>query len=179
MAFVQVGDKSFRLYLSKETIQNRITELGKQIENDHSGLNPLFIGILNGSFIFAADLLRSISVPAEISFVKLTSYSGTSSTGNVATAIGLKEDLQDRHVIIVEDIIDTGKTLHTFLPGLLELKPASLKLACLLSKPDALQHDINIDYTGFSIPDNFVVGYGLDYNGYGRNLPDIYTLADQ
>lgn len=178
MSLMQIGDKVFKPYISGEAIQKRITELGKEIDKDYEGLNPLFIGILNGSFIFAADLFRSLSIPAEISFVKLASYKGTSSTGNVITAIGLEENLANRHVIIIEDIIDTGKTLSAFLPELLQRQPASLKIACFLSKPDALQYDVKSDYTGFVIPNNFVVGYGLDYDGQGRNLPDLYTLAD-
>jgi hypoxanthine phosphoribosyltransferase len=177
MSLIQVGDKVFKSYISSDAIQKRIIELGKEIDKDFNSLNPLFIGILNGAFIFAADLFRAISIPAEISFVKLASYKGTSSTGNIITAIGLEENLSNRHVIIVEDIIDTGKTLYAFLPELLQRQPASLKIACFLSKPDALQYDIRVDYTGFAIPNNFVVGYGLDYGGQGRNLPDVYTLT--
>jgi hypoxanthine phosphoribosyltransferase len=177
MLLIQVGDKLFEPYISREAIQKRVTELGKEMDKDYAGLNPLFIGILNGAFIFAADIFRAISIPAEISFVKLASYKGTSSTGNIITAIGLEENLLNRHVVIVEDIIDTGKTLSAFLPELLQRQPASLKIACFLSKPDALQHDIKADYTGFAIPNNFVVGYGLDYDGQGRNLPDVYTLT--
>jgi hypoxanthine phosphoribosyltransferase len=179
MSLVQIHDKQFAPYISKEAIQKRIAEMAKEIEADYKGLNPLFICVLNGAFIFAADLYRAISIPAEISFVKLSSYEGMVSTGTVVTAIGINGQIHGRHVILLEDIIDTGKTLDAFIPQLLEQKPASLKLACLLSKPDALQYDVTTDYTGFVIPDYFVVGYGLDYNGLGRNLPDIYTLADQ
>lgn len=177
---VQVLDKCFEPYIDRTAIAGRITELGKEIDADYKGLNPLFIGILNGSFIFAADLFRAISISAEISFVKLASYKGTSSTGNVVTAIGMEENLSGRHIIIVEDIIDTGRTMHAFIPELLQRQPASIKIAAFLSKPEALLFpDIKVHYTGFSIPNKFVVGYGLDYDGMGRNLPDLYVLKDQ
>lgn len=178
MSRVQVHDKYFEVYITKENIQKRIQELGRQIEEDYAGKTPLFIGILNGSFIFASDLFRSLTIPAEISFIKLASYRGTSSTGNVVTAIGLEENLKDRHVIILEDIIDTGKTLHSFLPEIEQRGPASIKIAAFLTKPEALQHNVQTDYVGFSIPNKFVVGYGLDYDKLGRNLPDLYILSD-
>jgi hypoxanthine phosphoribosyltransferase len=177
MAVIQVHDKQFELFIHRETIQQRIVELAQAIDTDCKGLDPLFIGILNGSFMFAADLFKHIAVPCAISFVKLASYKGTTSSGSVTTAISLEENIQDRHVIILEDIIDTGKTLASFLPQLQSQNPASVKIVALLSKPAARQHDIQVDYTGFDIPDSFVVGYGLDYDGYGRNLPDIYTLC--
>ncbi len=176
MPNVQVHDKVFKPFLSKEQIQQRVKELGAQIDKDYAGLNPLFISILNGSFIFAADLFRCITVDAEISFIKLVSYKGTSSTGNVVTAIGLEEKLTDRHVVILEDIVDTGKTLSAFIPEIMQRHPASLKIATFLTKPDALQYDVRPDYVGFAIPNNFVVGYGLDYDGLGRNLAELYTL---
>lgn len=177
---VQVLDKHFEPYIDRTAIAGRIAQLGKEIDADYKGLNPLFIGILNGSFIFAADLFRAISIPAEISFVKLASYKGTSSTGNVVTAIGMEENISGRHIIIVEDIIDTGRTMHTFIPELLQRQPASIKIAAFLSKPEALLYpDIQVHYTGFSIPNKFVLGYGLDYDGMGRNLPDLYVLKDQ
>lgn len=178
MSSIQIHDKLFVPYISRDAIQARIKELAAEIDEAYAGLNPLFICILNGTFIFASDIFRAVTVQAEISFVRLSSYDGMSSTGNVANVMGLKENPEGRHVIVLEDIIDTGKTLYSFMPQLMQLRPASLKLACLLSKPDALQFDVKADYTGFVIPDNFVVGYGLDYNGLGRNLPDIYTLAD-
>lgn len=174
---IQVHDKSFKLFIDKDAIHDRILALGKQISEDYKDLNPLFLGILNGSFIFASDLFRSIDIAAEISFIKLASYRGTSSTGNVVTAIGMEENLSGRHIIIVEDILDTGKTLSSFMPELEQRQPASVTIACFLSKPDALQYDVKAHYVGFEIPNNFVVGYGLDYNGYGRNYPDLYTLA--
>lgn len=177
MSSIQVRDKVFEPYISAEQIAERVASLGTLISADYKGEVPLFISVLNGSFIFASDLVRTLTIDAEITFIKLASYKGTSSTGNVITAIGLEERLQGRHVILLEDIVDTGKTLHSFIPEIVQRQPASLKIACLLSKPTALQYDIKVDYTGFEIPDNFVVGYGLDYDGQGRNLPAIYTLV--
>ena len=173
---VQIHDKVFIPFILKETIKARIHTLAEQINEDYAGKNPLVIGILNGSFIFAADLFRELTIEAEISFIKLASYKGTSSTGHVVTAIGMEEDLHNRHVIIVEDIIDTGKTLSAFLPEIFHRQPASVKIATFLTKPEALQHDIKADYVAFEIENKFVVGYGLDYDGHGRNLPDLYML---
>ncbi|MCB0699059.1 MAG: hypoxanthine phosphoribosyltransferase [Chitinophagales bacterium] len=175
---VTVHDKRFEIFLHRNKIWERVCELGKQIEEDYKGKNPLFVGVLNGSFIFAADLFHAIDIPAEISFIKLSSYQGTESTGSVLTVIGLKEDVNDRHVLVVEDIIDTGKTLSELLPIINAQHPASLKVVSLLSKPDARTHDVPIDYIGFEIPDKFVVGYGLDYDGAGRNLTHIYSVVD-
>ncbi|MBS1585630.1 MAG: hypoxanthine phosphoribosyltransferase [Bacteroidetes bacterium] len=177
MTTIQVHDKTFTPYITAAQIQQRVKELGAQIDKDYAGKKPIFISILNGSFIFAADLFRCITVETEISFIKLASYKGTSSTGHVVTAIGMEERLEGRHVIILEDIIDTGKTLSAFIPEIMQRHPASLKIATFLTKPEALQHDVHADYVGFEIPNNFVVGYGLDYDGLGRNLPELYTLA--
>jgi hypoxanthine phosphoribosyltransferase len=176
MADIRIHDKVFTPYISAEAIRERISQLAKQINAEYTGKRPLFIGILNGAFIFAADLFRNISVDAEISFIKLASYKGTSSTGNVVTAIGMEEKLNGRHVIIVEDIIDTGKTLSAFMPEILQRQPASVKIATFLAKPSALKYPVNADYTAFEIRDSFVVGYGLDYDGLGRNLPGLYIL---
>jgi len=175
---IQVHDKVFKPFIARAAIQKRVKELGKQIDEDYKGLNPLFIAILNGSFVFAADLFRCITINAEISFIKLASYKGTSSTGNVITAIGMEERLHERHVIILEDIIDTGKTLSSFIPELLSRQPASLKIATFLCKPDALKYDVKANYIGFEVADKFVLGYGLDYDGLGRNLPELYELAE-
>jgi len=174
---VNIHDKSFVPYLDEATIKERVITLAGQISIDYKGKRPLFIAVLNGSFVFAADLFRNLSIEGEISFIKLASYKGTSSTGNIITAIGLEESLHDRHIILLEDIIDTGKTLHTFLPQLMHHAPASVKIAALLTKPSALQYPLHADYTGFEIPDKFVVGYGLDYDGLGRNLPGLYQVA--
>lgn len=174
---IQVLDKTFVPYLSEQQILDRIKILAVEISTDYENLNPLFIGILNGSFIFAADLYKHISIPSSISFIKLVSYKGTTSTGTVITAIGLEENINDRHIIIIEDIVDTGKTLSTFLPTLQKQSPASIKICTLLQKPEALQHTLDTHYIGFEIPDKFVVGYGLDYDGMGRNSKDIYQLS--
>jgi len=177
MPNIQVHDKFFQPYISKEKIAARIAELGAQISADYAGKNPLVLAILNGSFVFAADLFRALTIDAEISFIKLASYKGTTSTGNVITAIGMEEDLYERHIIVMEDIIDTGKTLNSFIPDLLHRQPASLRIASFLTKPEALKYDVKADYVGFEIPDKFVVGYGLDYDGHGRNLPALFQLA--
>jgi hypoxanthine phosphoribosyltransferase len=174
----QILDKSFKPYLTQNNIDEAIERIANQINQDYCDKNPLFIAILNGSFIFAADLFKKINVPAEISFIKLASYQGTKSTGNVITAIGLETDLYDRNVIVLEDIIDTGKTLSAFLPQLEHQQPKSLKVCTLLHKKEATQYPVTIDYLGFEIPDLFVVGYGLDYNGYGRNLDQIMQIDE-
>lgn len=168
--------KTFVPFIDQEKIAARIKELGAQLNKDYAGEEPLLIAVLNGSFIFAADLFRTLEINASISFVKLASYKGTTSTGNVITAIGLEENLKDRHVILVEDIIDTGKTLSAFLPEIKQRGPASVKIATFLTKPEALKYDVQADYTAFEIENKFVLGYGLDFDGYGRNLPDLYIL---
>jgi len=176
---MNIHDKTFVPYISREEIEKKTALLGRQISKDYSGKRPLFLAVLNGSFVFASDLFRQITIDAEISFIKLASYQGTASTGNVVTAIGLEEQVDGRHIIIVEDIIDTGKTLHEFIPSLLQQHPASIKIAALLTKPDALKFPVQADYSGFEIPEKFVVGYGLDYDGLGRNIPGIYQLATE
>ncbi len=176
MTEVVIHDKTFVPFLSKELIRQRIIAIAAQINTEYAGKQPLLLGILNGSFIFAADLFRELTIDAEISFIKLASYKGTSSTGHVITAIGMEEDLHNRHIIIVEDIVDTGKTLSSFLPELRHRQPASIKIATLLTKPQALLHKVQTDYVAFEIENKFVVGYGLDYEGFGRNLPDLYML---
>ena len=176
MSTIQVLDKTFEPYLKEAAIQEKITELAAQLNKDYAGKRPLFLSILNGSFLFTADLFKQITIEAEVSFIKLASYKGTSSTGNVITAIGLDINVKDRHVIILEDIIDTGKTLHHYLPQLESMQPASVKIAVLLNKKEALIYPVQIDYACFDIPNKFVVGYGLDYDGLGRNSKDIYQL---
>lgn len=177
MPSIKLHDKTFDTYLSEETIHAKISELATQINADYEDKKPLFIAILNGSFMFAADLFKCLIVDAEICFIKLASYRGMKSTGHVITAIGLDQDLYDRDVVIVEDIVDTGKTLHEFLPKLQHQQPRSLKIVALLHKAEVTKYPLTIDYTGFVIPDKFVVGYGLDYDGLGRNLKEIYQLA--
>jgi hypoxanthine phosphoribosyltransferase len=175
---VTIHDKQFIPYIESADLHKRIHEMAKQINENFKGKRPIFLAILNGSFMFAADIFRQIEVEAEICFVRLSSYAGTHSTGEVVTAIGLDKDIQNRHVILLEDIIDTGRTLTAFLPSLHEKKPASVSIATLLFKPDAAQFKVPIDYCGFRIPNLFVLGYGLDYNGLGRNLPGLYQLRD-
>ena len=177
MSVIKVHDKIFETYLSEETIQQKIKEIGTVLNTDYKGKRPLFIAILNGAFMFAADLFKQLEIDAEICFIKLVSYRGMKSTGKIITSIGLVDDLFGRDVILVEDIVDTGKTLHQFLPKLMHQQPASLRIAALLHKPAASVFPIKIDYLGFSIPDKFVVGYGLDFDGLGRNLREIYQLV--
>jgi len=177
MSIVRIHDRDFVPYLDAACIVEKVKSIAQAINLDYVNKRPLFIAILNGSFIFAADLFKEINIEAEICFIKLASYKGTKSSGQVITAIGLDMDLIGRHLVIIEDIVDTGKTLSEFLPQLLNQQPASLKIVALLHKPDAMKFPIAIDYLGFSIPNKFVVGYGLDYDGLGRNIPSIYQLA--
>lgn len=176
MAEIKVLDKEFIITLPAEKIQSRIAELANELSADYYGEKPIFLGILNGSFMFASDLFKRITIDAQITFLKLASYQGTSSTGNVKQLIGLNQEIRDQHVIILEDIVDTGETLDTIMRQLSGYLPASIKIASLLLKPDAYKKDIPIDYVGFKIPNDFIVGYGLDYNGFGRNYEDIYVL---
>lgn len=178
MEKIKVHDKIFKPYLTEDRLQQRIKELAEDISNDYKGKRVIFIAILNGSFMFAADFFKHLTIESEISFIKLASYQGLKSTGAVTTAIGLDTDLHGRHVVLLEDIIDTGKTLHHFLPQLEHQQPASLKIVTLLHKAEMTQYPLQIDYTGFVIPNKFVVGYGLDYDGLGRNYKDIYQLAE-
>lgn len=176
MHSIKVHDKEFVPYLAPAEIAEQVKRVASEINRDYADKKPLFIAILNGAFMFASDLFKEINVDAEICFIKLASYKGVKSTGQVVTAIGLDADIYHRDVIIVEDIVDTGKTLSHFLPQLAHHHPASLKIAALLHKPDAMLHPITIDYLGFTIPNKFVVGYGLDYEGLGRNIKEIYQL---
>jgi hypoxanthine phosphoribosyltransferase len=178
MANVQILDKTFKPYLGEEEIREKVKVMADALSRDYRDKNPIFIAILNGAFIFAADLFKALRINAEISFIKLASYKGMKSSGQVITAIGLDMEIFNRHVVIVEDIVDTGKTLHEFLPQLWHQQPASIKIAALLHKPAAMAFPMTVDYTGFEIPDKFVVGYGLDYNGLGRNTSSIYQLLE-
>jgi hypoxanthine phosphoribosyltransferase len=178
MGEIRVHDKQFEPYLNAAMIAERIKQIAGKLNKDYADKKPLFIAILNGSFMFASDLFKELAIDAEICFIKLASYKGTKSTGHVLTAIGLDMDLFGRDVVIVEDIVDTGKTLSEFLPQLKHQQPASLKIVALLHKPEATVFPITIDYLGFSIPNKFVVGYGLDYDGLGRNIPEILKLIE-
>ena len=178
MNIIKVHDKEFKTYFSAEEIHIQVNRIATQINNDYNGKRPLFIAILNGSFMFATDLFKALTIEAEICFIKLASYKGIKSTGQVVTTIGLDQTIKDRDIIVIEDIVDTGKTLHEFLPQLLNLAPASIKIATLLHKPEALKHPLQLDYIGFEVPNKFLLGYGLDYDGLGRNLNEIYQLVD-
>jgi hypoxanthine phosphoribosyltransferase len=177
MSTIRLHDKTFEIYISETVIQERVKNIADSINEEYRGKQPLFIAILNGSFMFAADLFKYLTINSEISFIKLASYRGMKSTGNVITSIGLDADLFGKDLIIIEDIVDTGKTLYNFLPKLKDHQPSSLKIAALLHKPEATRFPLNLDYVGFSIPDKFVVGYGLDYDGLGRNLKEIYQVV--
>ena len=178
MQSIRVHDKTFVPYLSHEDIQSAIKKLAAQLDIEYQNKKPLLISILNGSFMFAADLFKYLTIPAEICFIKLASYKGTSSSGHVITTIGLDTEIADRDVIILEDIVDTGKTLNHLLPQLKNQNPASLKIAALLYKPDAKVYEVPLNYYCFSIPNKFVVGFGLDYDGLGRNIPSIFQLKE-
>lgn len=171
---------TFVPYLENEKIQNRIKEIGKEITEQCRGRRPLFLCVLNGAFPFASDLFRAVQLPdVEISFIRLKSYEGTSSTGVVKEVIGLAEDIENRVVIVLEDIVDTGKTIADLVARLRSKNPAEVKIATLLFKPDSLKTDVRPDYVGFEIPSDFIIGYGLDIDGLARNLPDIWVLSPE
>lgn len=171
---ITAHDLSFEPFISEAAITARVKFLGSKIREQYQGQRPLFVGVLNGAFVFAADLVRASGIECEVAFVRLASYEGTASSGKVATVLGLDFEVKNRHIIVVEDIVDSGRTLHFFFEELQKLEPASVALAALLYKPEALQFPVKINYLGFEIPNKFVVGYGLDYNGLCRNLPSIY-----
>ena len=178
MSIVQIKDKRFKTFISEDEIQQRVKAVADKINHDMEGKKPLLLAVLNGSFVFAADLMRHITIPCEISFVKLASYEGTVSTGKVVEVMGLNEDITGRDIIIVEDIVDTGKTMERMLDTLGTRNPNSLHICTLLLKPEKLKIPLNIEYAAMEIPSDFIVGYGLDYDQEGRNLRDIYTLVE-
>lgn len=173
---VQLNDKKFSTYIHAAEIESAVLTIARKINADMEGKNPLFVCVLNGVFLFAADLLRKIDTSCEISFVKVSSYEGTASSGVVTTRIGLNEEIKGRTIVLVEDIIDSGNTIEKLLEILKQQQPAEIKIATLLYKPAAFKKNFKIDYIGMEIPNDFVVGYGLDYNGLGRNLPEIYKI---
>lgn len=179
MKTVKIKDKEFVPMISEEEIKRRVKELAAQISKDMAGKNPLLLAVLNGSFVFAADLMREITIESEISFVKLASYQGTTSTGTVKEVIGINENLSGRTVIIVEDIVESGLTMKRMIESLGTRNPASVHICTLLLKPDCLKVDLDIEYAAFSIPNDFIVGYGLDYDQQARNLRDIYVLKKE
>lgn len=180
MKNVKIHDKEFELFIPYEKIRSIVEEMAEKMNNDFKDKNPLFICILNGSFMFAAEIFKRISLlDAEISFIKLASYSGTNTTGSVKQLIGLNEGLAGRTVVILEDIVDSGITITNTIEQIKAMNPAEIKIATLLLKPDALRTEVQLDYIGLEIPNDFIVGYGLDYNGRGRNLIDIYKVTEK
>ena len=178
MDTVKIKDKSFRVSIPEAEIKERVKALAEQMSKDLEGKNPIFLGVLNGSFIFAADLMREMTVPCEISFVKLASYQGTTSTGKVKEVFGINENLSGRTVVIVEDIVESGQTMKQMIESLGTRNPESVRICTLFVKPEKLKEDLNLDYVAFLIPDDFIVGYGLDYDGLGRELKDVYTIVE-
>jgi hypoxanthine phosphoribosyltransferase len=177
MQTIKVREKTFSRSIPGPLLQQAVEKLAERINNDLAGKNPVFLVVLNGAFIFAADLYRKITIESEISFVKLASYAGTATTSEVKELIGINEKLRGRTIVIVEDIIDTGTTMQYLINKLEYLGVEKIYLAALLFKPSAFRESFRIDYLGMEVPDEFIVGYGLDYNGYGRNYPDIYKIV--
>lgn len=177
MKRITVHDKTFELSIPFSEIDNAIAQISVQMDHDLKGKDVVMLCILNGSFMFAADLMKKLTTPCRVTFVKVTSYQGTSSEGKVKELIGLNEDLKGKTVVILEDIVDTGRTIQQITKTVLEREPAELKIATMLFKPTTCLVPVNLDYVGLEIPDDFIIGYGLDYDGFGRNLPDMYTLV--
>lgn len=178
METIKINDRRFKISIPEAEIKNRIKTVAAQISKDMKGKNPLFLGVLNGAFIFAADLMREMTIPCEISFVKLASYQGTTSTGTIQEVIGINENLTGRTVIIVEDIVESGATMKRMIEQLGTRNPASVHICTLFFKPEKLKEELDLDYVVFRIPDDFIVGYGLDYDQGGRGLKDIYTIVE-
>ncbi|MCF8347062.1 MAG: hypoxanthine phosphoribosyltransferase [Bacteroidales bacterium] len=176
---IKVLELVFETSISEERIKAEVGRIAEEMNRDLADKNPIFLGILNGAFMFASDLFKQITIPCQITFLKLASYEGTKTTGAVKQLIGINQDLRDRTVVVLEDIVDTGITLDTIIRQLNGYEPREILLATMLHKPDALQRQVRLDYVGFEIPNEFVLGYGLDYNGYARNLPEIYTLVKE
>lgn len=174
---VTIHDKVFRPYLSAVALEEAVGALAARLSADYAGREPLFVVVLTGAFMFASDLLKRMTEPCEIVFIRVASYDGTDSTGVVQEVLGLRENIQGRHIIIIEDIVDTGTTMHHLLPTLLAKGPASVEIATLFYKPASLRHELDLRYVALEIPNDFVVGYGLDYDGLGRNLPDVYVAV--
>ncbi len=174
---VQIKDKTFEVSIPATEIDSKVNQVAEKINNELAGDNPLFLVVLNGAFMFASDLMKKVNIPCEISFVKLASYEGTVTSGVVKELIGLNESLAGRTVVVIEDIVDTGITMQQIIDRLQLHKPKAIKVCTFFHKPEALQKDIKLDYVGMNIPNKFIVGYGLDYDGQGRNLAEIYTLV--
>ena len=178
MSTIQIKDKSFTTFLPEEKILKEVARVAGEINRDLEGKNPLLLSVLNGSFMFTADLMKNLTIPCEVSFVKMASYQGTESSGKVKHLIGLNTDIKDRTVVIVEDIVDTGRTMVNLLETLRAYEPKEIRIATLLVKPGKLEVELPLDYVAMSIPDDFIVGYGLDYDDLGRNYRDIYTVVN-
>jgi len=176
---VQVRDRSFEPFIAEEAIQKEVNRMAEEMNRDLASKDPIFLGILNGAFMFASDLYKQLTFPCQITFLKLASYSGTKSTGRVKQLIGLNRDLKDRVVVVLEDIVDTGVTLETIIRQLSGYEPKEILVATFLHKPEATVKKVKLDYVGMEIPNNFILGYGLDYDGYGRNFREIYQLVDE
>lgn len=175
---VKVHDKHFEPFITEEKIQVEVSRIANEMNRDLASKDPIFLGILNGAFMFASDLYKQLTFPCQITFLKLASYSGTQSTGTVKQLIGINRDLKDRVVVVLEDIVDTGVTLETIIRQLSGYQPAEIRVATFLHKPDATVKEVKLDYVGMEIPNDFILGYGLDYDGYGRNFKEIYRLLD-
>ncbi|MFA6830953.1 MAG: hypoxanthine phosphoribosyltransferase [Bacteroidaceae bacterium] len=178
MNTIKIKDKEFTVSIPEENILKQVKRVADEINRDLKDKNPIFLSVLNGAFMFAADLMKNISIPCEISFVKLASYEGLTSSGIVKEVIGINEDLTGRTVVVVEDIVDTGFTMERLLEQIGTRNPAEVHIATLLVKPEKLKVNLNLEYVAMSIPNDFIVGYGLDYDGFGRNYKDIYTVVD-
>lgn len=178
MKTIKIKDKEFELFLTQEVIENAIDKVAERLNKDMADKDPLFVCVLNGSFIYAAELMKRVTVPCEVSFVKVSSYKGVASTGKLKEIYGLEEDIKGRTIVIVEDIVDTGHTMALMLEQLGSDEPKEIFVSTLLLKPDALQQQVQLDYVALEIPNDFIVGYGLDYDGYGRNLSDIYKIKN-
>ena len=176
---VQVHGRYFKPFIGEEAIQIEVSRLAREMNRDLAGKDPLFLGILNGAFMFASDLYKQLTFPCQITFLKLASYSGTESSGSVKQLIGINRDLKDRVVVVLEDIVDTGVTLETIIRQLSGYEPQEIRVATFLHKPDATVKEVKLDYVGMEIPNDFILGYGLDYDGYGRNFKEIYQLVEE
>lgn len=179
MSRIKIHDKEFEVSIPREEILKEVKRVADEINRDYAGKRPLLLGVLNGCFMFAADLMRNLNIECEISFVKLSSYQGTTTTGVIREVLGLTESITGRDVIIVEDIVDTGYTMQRMIESLGTREPASLQIASLFLKPARLKVPVDVKYSAFTIPDRFIVGYGLDYDGLGRNLPDVYDVVEE
>ena len=174
---ITIKDLEFIPYVTHSDILERIREIGIKINQDYEGKNPLFIAVLNGSFMFASDLMKQVDLKSELTFIKVNSYDGTESSGHIREMIGIGQSITDRHIVIIEDIVDTGHTISYLIDELSKKDPSSLEVVTLFSKPDSHETDLYVKYVGFEIPNKFIVGYGLDYDGYGRNYQDVYQLV--